>query len=358
MAKRRVEYLDAIKGVSILLVVFCHYVLLPAESILGNVVMALCWVAVPLFLMVSGVLLNSAKEFSWKKHFIKMGKIYTVLSIWKIICLIVAMAFSDVTFTIPQLINYVFFCGNIDNVVSVSWYMEAFLMALFIHPITYYLLKKGDDGKTIFNFIVGLLFFSSFGKMFIDLIFTTLQKHFGFDGLSLNDLINVLPFWKSSNIIFFFLFGTFLKVNEDKFNLNIPEKVKKVIPYFCVVIGVLGLVAFKYFWNKTIRWNGIYIDNGYCRLSTVLMAYGFWNIFLEKDNVVIKFFAKSFGKYTMGIFYIHFIVLYVSDIVLYKYLWEYASFGLNLLKTIIVAVVCVVATKIISYIPVLKQLVK
>ncbi len=358
MSKKRIEYLDGIKGFSILLVVFCHNVLLPFESVIGNFLMIICNVAVPLFLMVSGVLLNGAKEFSWKKHFSRMGKIYIVLSVWKAISLIVGMIFSDVSFTIPQLINYLFFCGNIDNVVSISWYMEAFIMVLFVHPITYFILKKGDEGKTIFNFIVALLFISSFGKVFIEFIFTLLQNHFGFEGLSLYGLVYLFPFWQSSNIIFFFLFGTFLKVNQEKFDLKIPEKAKKIMPYVCIIVGVLGLAIVKYALHKTFKWEGIYVSLGYSRLSTIILAYGFWNIFLEKDNAVVRFFARCFGKYTMGIFYMHFIVLYVCDIVVYKYCWDYASVGLNVLKAIVVASLCVVATKIASYIPVLKQLVK
>lgn len=358
MPKKRIEYLDGIKGFSILLVVFCHNVLLPYDSILSNVLMIICNTAVPLFLMVSGVLLNSAKSFSWKKHLVKMGKIYIVLSVWKAICLIVTMLFSDVSFSTSQLINYLFFCGSIDNVTSISWYMEAFLMVLIFHPITYFILKKGDEGKTLFNYIVAVLFFASFGTAFVELMFAIIQKYFEIGVPSLWNMKYIFPFWQSSNIIFFFLFGTFLKINEDKLNFNIPERLKKFIPYICIAVGIIGLAAAKYAIFQTIRWDGIYIDMGYSRISTIILAYGFWNLFYEKENFVVKFLARFFGKYTMGIFYMHYIVLFVLSIGLYQYLWDYSSIGLNLLKTIVVASLCAVATKVISYIPVLKQLVK
>lgn len=40
MGKERIIYFDTLKGVSILLVVFCHYVLLDNHTIIGNILMA------------------------------------------------------------------------------------------------------------------------------------------------------------------------------------------------------------------------------------------------------------------------------------------------------------------------------
>lgn len=46
MQKKRVQYLDIIKVISIFLVVFCHFVLL-APSIPDNIAMVACWCGVP-----------------------------------------------------------------------------------------------------------------------------------------------------------------------------------------------------------------------------------------------------------------------------------------------------------------------
>ena len=62
--KERIEYLDVIKGYAMILVVFCHYVLLPKESVLGKhknskVTTVIGWVAVlwVVFLSVNQILL-------------------------------------------------------------------------------------------------------------------------------------------------------------------------------------------------------------------------------------------------------------------------------------------------------------
>ena len=50
----RIVYLDVLKGVSMLLVIYCHGVLLPYHSVVGNLMMTLAWGAVPCFVMASG----------------------------------------------------------------------------------------------------------------------------------------------------------------------------------------------------------------------------------------------------------------------------------------------------------------
>lgn len=46
--------MDNLKGICILLVVFCHYTLLSGSSVVGNAIMTLAWAAVPCFMMITG----------------------------------------------------------------------------------------------------------------------------------------------------------------------------------------------------------------------------------------------------------------------------------------------------------------
>lgn len=50
----RLLYMDNLKGICILLVVFCHYTLLSGSSVVGNAIMTLAWAAVPCFMMITG----------------------------------------------------------------------------------------------------------------------------------------------------------------------------------------------------------------------------------------------------------------------------------------------------------------
>ncbi len=64
----RIVYLDVLKGVSMLLVIYCHGVLLPYHSVVGNLMMTLAWGAVPCFVMASGAVLHQSRHFTWQKH--------------------------------------------------------------------------------------------------------------------------------------------------------------------------------------------------------------------------------------------------------------------------------------------------
>ena len=65
----RLLYMDNLKGICILLVVFCHYTLLSGSSVVGNAIMTLASAAVPCFMMITGGLLCRTKsDFDWKKN--------------------------------------------------------------------------------------------------------------------------------------------------------------------------------------------------------------------------------------------------------------------------------------------------
>ena len=86
--KERIEYLDLLKGISIILVVFCNKVTLPSDTILGNIIMAMAWAAVPNFFFVTGGLMHQSKELKWKKYLNKLLRAYIVLCVWKLLYLL------------------------------------------------------------------------------------------------------------------------------------------------------------------------------------------------------------------------------------------------------------------------------
>ena len=169
MSNQRIGYFDSLKGFAICLVVFCHHVVLNDSSILGNVFMSLAWAAVPCFFMVTGGLLHRTKEFSWSKWINKVFKIYVCLVVWKFLYLILFWAISDITIKTNDLINYLFFMGDIVGVdVGPMWFMKAYLQALIIFPITYYIYSSKN--MQILTYILLLLFVVSVGVAVIDYI--------------------------------------------------------------------------------------------------------------------------------------------------------------------------------------------
>ena len=83
----RFAFLDFVKAISIVLVVFCHYVLIPSESITGNILMLLAWGAVPCFFICSGYVLLH-KEEPLKQSLMRPVRAYAVFVAWKVLYLL------------------------------------------------------------------------------------------------------------------------------------------------------------------------------------------------------------------------------------------------------------------------------
>ena len=133
---------------------------------------------------------------------------------------------------------------------------------------------------------------------------------------------------------------------------------RKYISILFVICGTIGLLLVKYSITGSLRWNGIYLESGYTRFSTLILSLGVYLFFTLYDMPISKYLAKYVGRYTMGIYYIHYLLLIVSSRFWFKYLEGYYSFGLNFAKAILVTGICVVVTMVLRKVPYLKYLVE
>ena len=117
------------------------------------------------------------------------------------------------------------------------------------------------------------------------------------------------------------------------------------------------LFIVKYKETGSFRWNNIYIYNGYNRISTLIMSVGLYLCFDFYCDIKLGL-GKLIGQSTMGIYYMHYIILAVFDKYLYHGIGiEYYSTIANSLKTIIITFICIVLTIIIKKIPFIKKMV-
>lgn len=356
---KRIEWFDALKGFSILLVVYCHYVILPDNTILGNVFMTLATGAVPCFLMVSGALMHSAASFSWKKYFKRLFKLYLSIFIWKTIYLVGACAVYDISFSKSDFFKYMFLFGSISGVPSsVMWYMVALLLAMLVFPLSYFLFHQKDSNGKGFNFLLLLTFISGFFVPFVNYILEVISKIFNVTKTNINDLYQILPFRQYSNTLFFFLLGAFLFKRKEviKERLN-SLKLGKLVPFVMIASGIAGLMILKFTMSGTFLWKGTFINEGYSRVSAISLAVGLWLCFSNNEGSFSRFLSKHIGKYTMGIYYLHFIFLFGCAIYIYPHITT-KIIGMNFIKTIITTVISLIITKAMLRIPFIKEIVK
>ena len=352
--KQRIEYLDSLKAVSILLVVFCHYVLMPNETVLGNMIMALSWCAVPCFMMVSGGLMHRSNRFEWKKYLKKIAKLYIILVLWRGIYLLVHIFVANVELNTPETIQYLFFFSDIKGVnTGVMWYMNAFLLVQLFYPVTHYLFCSGETrGRQILIFLLILFAISGIAVPSFNWISNTLSKN----PINFTDIYNIMPFTKYANMLFYFVLGAFLLEYRGKINNRIGHY-RYIFPLL-IVIGTVCLIMIKRIDSGSYAWNGIYIIKGYNRVATALLSLGMYLTFASFNFGKIYRYFSWIGRYTMGIYYIHYILLFVCSVYLYPLIQDHYFFGINSLKTLIITAVCVVLTRGIQRIPYINELVK
>lgn len=352
----RLDNLDALKAISITLVVFCHYVLLSKESIAGNAVMSAAWGAVPCFMMVSGALLHSKKDFSWSYYFNKLAKIIIPFIVWRLIYLLITAMVSTVESSFSQVIQYLFFFKDIDSVSTGGmWYIIAYIVVLLIYPVTYHLFQD-KNGRKVLLFMCILACLSGILIPSVNWGANKISAAMGRGEISIITLNMLMPFNNYANMLFYFIIGAFIFDSRDSIKEFFNER--RYITIATVVAGVAGLMAVKYLDNGTWRWENIYILDGYTRFSTLILSIGLFLFFLVYDfNKIYHMLAVSVGRYTMGIYYIHPIALFVCYVTIYPYLTDYSSFSLNCVKTIVMLIFSAVVTILIRAVPGLRRLV-
>lgn len=355
--KERISYLDRIKGFSIIMVVFCHTALLPKDSILGNILMSLAWGAVPCFFLVSGGIMNCSRHFSWKKYFIRLIKIYLVLAVWKLIYLLAYSSVNDVSFSKETLFKYLFLFGNIENVnTGVMWFMTAYLLALLLYPITWFLFNCGKKGETAAGFLMLISFVGGIGVNFVNFFVDILRKMTPVHFPTVERINMVLPLGDYKNFVFYFILGGFLFRYRNEISAFIKsKKLLMALPPLMVVAGTAGLTVIKFVQTGSFRWNGVYLQDGYGFFSAMVLAVGaylFVQIYLSSPRMRITDFI---GRNTMGIYYIHYVLLGVC-VPFLEISTDNYSLLLNIAKTVITVIISLAITFVIKKIPLIKNL--
>ena len=343
----RLSYMDKLKGICIMLVVFCHYTILPGATVVGNIIMTLAWAAVPCFMMITGGLLCRKDSFDWKKYIIKLVTLYLVIVLWRIIYISVYIIMNGDIYLHKDIISSVLFMTDINGIdMGVFWYMKAYLITYIVYPAVWFLFRNGGR-----KFLLCLMAAAGFSGILIPALNILMVRYADF---SIYNMIYITPFLNYPNMIFYFMLGAFLLEYRE----YIHDKLNRIMPLVIFVVGLILLVLVKYSDTGTFSWNWIYLNEGYSRISTLIMSLGLYLCFDFYCSSKESIFGKVVGQSTMGIYYMHYIILAVCN----KYLYpsidvEYITVTANILKTIVITFVCVILTIIIKKIPVLKKMV-
>ncbi|MGN0478228.1 MAG: acyltransferase family protein [Hominenteromicrobium sp.] len=362
----RIEYLDFIKAVSILLVVFCHSVTMNDATVLGNILMAAAWAACPLFFMAAGAVQLLSAHWKWKKYFLRLLNTYAVLVVWKALYLGIYAGLNTLYFSKAGLVQYLFFFGSLDGVTTGHlWFMYAYLMQLLLLPALWHLYHAGPGGKKALLFLTLAAYAGSSFVRSADLLLGIISQAAQINRLSLSGLGLVMPFGTYAHMTVYFVLGAFLHADQARIAELPAEKLHRHIPIpllsaLAAGLGLLGLLCIKFYQTGSFRWENTYLTDGYYWFSTLLMSVGLYTAIQHAysgKSAFARGFSRVLGTRTQAIYYLHMPVLSLLERYLYPCLTEYYSFALNIGKTLAVVLICLMVTALLERIPLVRRLI-
>lgn len=351
MQTKRLGYLDFIKGVAMIMVVFCHRVLIPQESVLGTICIMLICSAVPCFMMCSGYVLLFKQE-SAGRSFRRAAHVYGSMVIWKALYLLYFQLFGPIQFTPVQLIRYLFLFCSMEGVETEHlWFLQAYLPALLIAPLFAPMFCERKYGMVAA--FAGLAYLSNQFLMSANLMVDLLSSHLGFEAFDLEMLTNVFPFGgEYSSMLVCFLLGGVYRLLDEK---EITQKPWFVSMAALLVVGGLGgMLCVRYLQMGSFAWRGTLLVAQYEWSSTLLMSFGMFGLLRRiGESRPALWLGRHVGCHSMGIYYLHYPCLIPLALYLYPHLTP--ALWMNFVKTALVVVVCVILVKLAKKVPFLRE---
>lgn len=331
MAKRRLEDLDLVKAIAILLVVFCHLVSIPDESIAGNLLMLLAWGAVPCFMMCSGYVLLVRSE-PLGVSLTRVARTYAAMVVWKLIYLAFYALLGEVQYTCTELFQYLFLCSSLQGVGTEHfWFLYAYMAMLLFTPVLQVLFAQPHKGVVWLIFV--LSFLGNQGINTGNLLINLAAPRLGFEVFDLDNLRFLFPFGgEYSSMLPYFILGGLLCVRENSQN---KQPLRNWMNALLLLSGLCGLTAVKYLQTHSLAWMGKYLISGYGWSSTFALALGLFGLIRSMSSWQWSHrLGKTVGQNTMGIFYWHYLLAQLVVWYIYPSLPE--ALWVNVAKTLLV----------------------
>lgn len=346
----RFAFLDFVKAISIALVVFCHYVMIPSESVAGNILMLLAWGAVPCFFMCSGYVLLH-KEETLKRSLLRTGRAYAVMVAWKLLYLLFFGLFNGVNGRWTDVLRYLLGFQSLQGVGTEHfWFLYAYLATLLLLPLLRPLFLQRQSGVILW--MLALVFLSNQFVSSANLMIQIVAPRLGVEAFELDGFQQVFPLGgEYSSMLFFFLLGGWLRMRDE----NSSPKQRALPAVLCLLTGLAVLLCVKYLQTHSWAWNDCYLVNGYGWTGTLIMSVGLFGVLRRMGETrPAQWLGSRVGRNTMGIFYLHYLVLHVLEVYVYPCLPE--SLLLNCMKAIAITALCALITAGAKKVPLVKRL--
>ena len=357
--RKRILYLDIVKTIAILCVVYMHIDLL-GQDWMSHFTDICAYIGVPLFFLVNGALLFNSKSYSLESHIKKIIHIICVYTCWKLLMVMICEVVDGgpiFPWNKLEFVNYLLGYNSNYYPTGAFWFFAALIQCYVFFPILQIIFNKvfieKEMGHNIVIFICAVLCFFSY-------IIPTIQCFLqlaGITGIEFSDINEYNPFGIYGHCVLWFVLGG---VIHRVFYIE-----KKKCPINTVTLGTLAIVNLILLFVVKGFTNGFTGDQylgipGYVLFPTLVASVSIYILLLllfgSKEERAHSFFAYI-GNNTLGIYILH---LLIGRLVAERY-WELIPVrGVipNTLKTIALVVASTIIWSFLAKIPIVKSITK
>lgn len=345
--------IDIIKSLAIILVISIHSGLWKVDFIssglIQNTVQYCCRLlceGVPIFVMINGFLLLGTKGWDERKHIHRTIRLFAILLLWMAILIFAGSVILGQELTLESFCNYYFATALGSNYTGALWFLENLLAVYLVFPV---LKVIYDQHIKIFFYLFGVFAFYTVGTQTISRIICLLGLFTKVDMLnSIVAFINRFNPTGNGYYVYCFMLGGFFFCYKEWLTAHSKR---------LIALGVLSAVGVCFVAVFLSYKTGELQSTGY-NYSSIFMTgimTGLMGAFLpiKRKNTLWHRLFESFGSSTLGMYLLHFIVIWLLDL----YYVPDDLFVYRLLKCVIVILLCYILTLIIKRIPYLRKIV-
>ena len=296
MVKERKLYLDLLRIIAILFVIYNHtsekgYYLYAFDCSMPFKIIymstgALIAVAVPIFFMISGSLLIPKEESIKDLYLKRVLRMVIVLAVFSVI----QYAFNVIVNKEELSIQFFFKNTLTDNIIPAYWYLYAYIAYLICLPFLRKLAKNMSNGEFKYLFILFLIIEGVFSLVLYVLYQGGYNSFF------------VIPFF--NRIVIYPLLGYYMehRVEESRYN------VKGMLKWILLMIIVIALiVAMSLYRNLPYKEFTIYDKGLFTTGFTIILDVGVFYIAKmifkqRKANKGVSFILTALGSTVFGVY--------------------------------------------------------
>lgn len=334
--KERVKYSDALKFVSIIMVIAIHIFCDYRDLFIGNNQLkyailtffdSLTRVAVPMFFMITGsFMLSNKKNEKYLEHLKK--RIPNLFIPFFLISIIYYMVNQ---YNLKENLSIIDFVGlfTTGNIKYHFWFMYTIIMIYMFIPFIKKLVQNISK-KELITLIILIFIFGNV-MSFLSIIFNKYN-------------IKLLSSFVLPDII---IYINYLLVGYYLYNNKINEKNKKII-YIVAIISIILMNIVDNLYNTEIRIDVILTANSIFALIPSIAVYTLFKDNYDKLNIP-KFFDKFITKNSKYIFYIYMLHVLVKEEIVIELINLFYN-PVSFIGICVVIILRIILTFIISYI--------